>query len=89
MIFEKMIDVINHTGDDDDKRYRSEDELAKAKEKDPVQMLRQLLKEEGVLTDAIDIEINELAKTSIDDATEYGESASYPDPEGFYDHVYS
>tara|TARA_B100000959_G_C14905815_1_gene592916 strand:+ start:285 stop:1286 length:1002 start_codon:yes stop_codon:yes gene_type:complete len=78
-----------HTGDDDDKRYRSEDEIAKAKEKDPVQMLRQLLKEEGVLNDAIDLEINELAKTSIDDATEYGESASYPDPEGFYDHVYS
>ncbi|MCH2311484.1 MAG: thiamine pyrophosphate-dependent dehydrogenase E1 component subunit alpha [SAR202 cluster bacterium] len=78
-----------HTGDDDDKRYRSEDELAKAKEKDPVQMLRLLLKEESVLTDAIDLEINELAKTSIDDATEYGESASYPDPDGFYDHVYS
>ncbi len=78
-----------HTGDDDDKRYRSEDELAKAKEKDPVQMLRLLLKEESVLTDAIDLEINELAKTSIDDATEYGESASYPDPDRFYDHVYS
>ncbi|MQG15383.1 MAG: thiamine pyrophosphate-dependent dehydrogenase E1 component subunit alpha [SAR202 cluster bacterium] len=78
-----------HTGDDDDKRYRSEDELAKAKEKDPVQILKQRLKREDILTDAIDLEIHDLVKASIDDATEYGESAPYPDPEGFYDHVYS
>lgn len=89
-LIEGMVErYLPHTGDDDDKRYRSEDEIAKAKEKDPVGILRELLKEDNILTDEIDIEINKVAKTSIDDATEYGESASYPDPDGFYDHVYS
>ncbi|PZC46781.1 MAG: 2-oxoisovalerate dehydrogenase E1 component alpha subunit [Chloroflexi bacterium] len=78
-----------HTGDDDDRRYRSEDEIVKAKEKNPVRILRELLKKDNILTNEVDLEINKAAKISIDDATEYGESASYPDPDEFYDHVYS
>ena len=89
-LIEGMVErYLPHTGDDDDKRYRSEYELEKAREKDPVSILKELLINDDILTDEIDLEINKITKTKIDDATEYGESAPYPDTDKFYDHVYS
>ncbi len=89
-LIEAMVErYLPHTGDDDDKRYRSKEELKQARKKDPVAILKVLLKTNNILNEETDAEINKIAKEKIDDATEYGESAPYPDAGTFYDHVYS
>ncbi len=51
VLLEMMVErFMPHTTDDDDRRYRPEGEVERAKERDPVITLRRTLIEEGILT---------------------------------------
>ena len=78
-----------HTSDDDDSLYRPRGEIEKAREHDPLRLLKERLIAEGALADEMDQQFHSDAVREVNEATDVGESAPYPGTEGFYDHVYS
>ena len=78
-----------HTSDDDDTRYRSEEELSLARLHDPLSLLRVRLTAAGLLSTAQDEEMRSDAMRQVNEATEYVESAPYPSTDTFGSHVYA
>ncbi|XXM73806.1 thiamine pyrophosphate-dependent dehydrogenase E1 component subunit alpha [Lysinibacillus sphaericus] len=78
-----------HSSDDDDRSYRSPDEVAKAKTNDPIITFGAYLKETGVMDDALEKEINERVMKQVNEATDYAENAPYADPESAMKFVYA
>lgn len=76
-----------HTSDDDDKLYRSREEVEIWRRKDPIPNFRQYLVEQRVLTEAREREIDEAITAEIADAVKATESA--PDPMDPLSHVYA
>ncbi|HLR64983.1 MAG TPA: thiamine pyrophosphate-dependent dehydrogenase E1 component subunit alpha [Pseudogracilibacillus sp.] len=81
--------LMAHSSDDNEKQYRTEEELKHAKENDCLLLFESYLKEVSVLTDEIYDEIDSQIKTDINEATEYAEKAPYPDPSTIHDYVYA
>jgi hypothetical protein len=68
-----------HSSDDQQTKYRSEEELAAEKSLDPVPKFRQQLVDAGVLTPEAEERITGLIKDAVHDATEYAEAQPDPD----------
>ena len=68
-----------HSSDDDDRTYRSREEVEQMKVDDPLPKFAQELKSEGVLTEEVIEEMEARAKEQIQEAVEYAEGADYPD----------
>lgn len=65
-------------------KYRSKEEVAEYKEKDPIKVLEAKLLAEGMAT-AEDIKaIKDMIKTEIDEAVAFAEAGEYPDPSELY-----
>jgi 2-oxoisovalerate dehydrogenase E1 component alpha subunit len=77
-----------HSSDDDDRAYREREEVEEAKRRDSILTFAQYLREVNVLTEEKEKEIQERVAQLVDDATEYAESAKYPDPQELYTYVY-
>ncbi|WP_067836749.1 thiamine pyrophosphate-dependent dehydrogenase E1 component subunit alpha [Amphibacillus sediminis] len=77
-----------HSSDDNERTYRSSEEVEQAKEKDGLIVFKQYLIENNVLTEDLDAEIEKQVKEEIDQATDYAETAPYPSPESLYHGVY-
>lgn len=78
-----------HTTDDDDRRYRSPEELEQARNGDPIQPLRNYLLGLGLLSEEIEQKMQTEAKEEIDNATEAAEKAPWPDTSTLFDHIYA
>ncbi|WP_100402389.1 thiamine pyrophosphate-dependent dehydrogenase E1 component subunit alpha [Bacillus sp. FJAT-42315] len=78
-----------HSSDDDDRSYRSPDEVQKAKTNDPIITFGAYLKETGVMTDALEKDINDRIMIQVNEATDYAENAPYPNPEDALTFVYA
>lgn len=78
-----------HTTDDDDRRYRSREELEAARRRDPVRRLQQYLQQEGMLTPEQDAAIWERARQEVEEATREAEAAPYPPAATLWEHVYA
>jgi len=78
-----------HSSDDDDRAYRTPEELAEAKAKDPIISFANYLKEVGVLTDELEKEILDRVMKQVNEATDYAEKAPYADPEHALKYVYA
>jgi 2-oxoisovalerate dehydrogenase E1 component alpha subunit len=90
MLLEYKVErYLPHTSDDDDRRYRSKEEMEESKLRDPVTRLQRWLQEAGVLTKEMDAAYWAHARKEINRATEEAEQAEYPDTGGFFDHVYA
>ncbi|GAE36633.1 thiamine pyrophosphate-dependent dehydrogenase E1 component subunit alpha [Halalkalibacter akibai] len=77
-----------HSSDDDDRAYRSREEVEEAKKLDAIFTFADYLRQTNILTDEIQLNIEkELAKI-VDEATEYAEQAPYADPEDAMKYVY-
>jgi 2-oxoisovalerate dehydrogenase E1 component len=76
-----------HTSDDDDKLYRSREEVELWRRKDPIPNFRQYLVEQRILSDAmekaIDTEVTDLIQKAVKD------TESAPDPTDPLSHVYA
>jgi len=85
----KVERYMSHTTDDDDRRYRPEGEVERARERDPVLTLARTLIEEGILTQE---QVDEIAATALqatDEATDIAEASTLPDESVLHDSVYS
>lgn len=78
-----------HTSDDDDRTYRSPDEVKAWRDHDPVQRFAERCRGVGALSDddrsRFDVEIRD----EVNAATDAAEAAPLPEPETFDRHVYS
>ena len=89
VLLEMMVErFMSHTTDDDDRRYRPEGEVERAREKDPVIILARTLIEEGILTQK---QVDAIAAKTLketDDATDLAEESSPPHESALHDFVY-
>jgi 2-oxoisovalerate dehydrogenase E1 component alpha subunit len=81
--------LTSHSSDDDQRAYRSEEELEEARAKDPIISFAKYLKEVGVLTDELEKEIHDCVMKQVDEATDYAEKAPYAEPEHALKYVYA
>ncbi len=72
---------VPHSSDDDDRSYRTREEVEMWKKRDPIQCYEEVLRERGVLDDAGVARIGAWIAEQVDDATEYAQRAPLPRPE--------
>lgn len=78
-----------HSSDDDHRQYRSADELAAQKSTDPILTFGAYLKENGILNDELEKDINDRIMVTVNEATDYAENAPYAEPEHAMKYVYA
>jgi 2-oxoisovalerate dehydrogenase E1 component alpha subunit len=89
LIEAKVSRLTGHSSDDQQTKYRSEDDLAEGRAHDPLPIFREQLREAGVLTDAVQAELAAEITALVDDATDYAEAQPDPDPATGLDWVYA
>ena len=72
----------------DPEQYRSKDEVAQWRERDPIPAFGRLLVADGVLDDDQLAQIDARAIKRVDAAVEFAEASPFPTPESLYDDVY-
>src|SRR5699024_4847972 len=77
-----------HSSDDNDRTYRTEQELKEMRNTDCLLRFRTYLEELNILTEEKNKKITEQIKTEINEATDYAERAADPDPATIKDYVY-
>lgn len=70
-----------HSSDDDDRSYRSREEVEMWKQRDPILCFERALRKRGLLTDPLAERILQRVMDKVNDATDYGQRAPYPRPE--------
>jgi 2-oxoisovalerate dehydrogenase E1 component alpha subunit len=70
-----------HSSDDDDRTYRSKEELDALKKLDPLTLLKDNLTESGLLDQDQSDSMDERAKKAVEEATQTAEAAPYPSDE--------
>lgn len=79
----------SHTSDDDDRTYRSKEEVEAAKKKDPIPAFERYLSSVEVLDEHRIAEIREEVKTVVAEGVKAAEEADFPDPETAMNNVYA
>ena len=72
----------------DPEDYRTKDEVAQWRERDPIPAFGDLLEREGALTKEQRERIDRDASHQVDKAVEFAESSPFPDPDMLYEDVY-
>jgi pyruvate dehydrogenase E1 component alpha subunit len=72
----------------DPEQYRSKEEVARWRERDPISTFSARLLEEGILDEDALAGIDAQALAQVDAAVEFAEASPYPRPESLYDDVY-
>jgi 2-oxoisovalerate dehydrogenase E1 component alpha subunit len=85
----KTYRLVPHTSDDDDRRYRTAEEVAEWGKKDPLIRYKAWLEEHGVAGGKDIEELQKRVLAEVDEATHYAESAPPPDPASALLHVYA
>jgi 2-oxoisovalerate dehydrogenase E1 component alpha subunit len=78
-----------HTSDDDDRTYRSREEVDEAKKNDPILLFANYLREAGIVDDAKLEGIREELKGEVDKAVDEAWNAPDPEPESAMRHVFA
>ena len=85
LIEAQLYRITPHSSDDDDRTYRSREEVEEHKKRDPLLVARTLLEAEGILTAALAEEYETRAKEAVDEAVRFAEQAPFPAvEEGMY-----
>jgi 2-oxoisovalerate dehydrogenase E1 component alpha subunit len=80
--------LVPHSSDDDQRRYRSQEEIDAGKLADPIPQFKAYLEKEGLLTAEQNDEINKRVAKEVDDATDFAEKSPYPEPQDALTQVY-
>ncbi|MCL6515790.1 thiamine pyrophosphate-dependent dehydrogenase E1 component subunit alpha [Alicyclobacillus sp.] len=78
-----------HSSDDDDRSYRSREEVEEARRGDGIERMRQYLVSVGLLDEEAEERMRQTIRAEVDEATEYAERAPYAAPETLMHHVYA
>jgi len=72
----------------DPEEYRSKEQVAEWRKRDPIAKFAERLQEEGVLEQGESDDLDERAVKAIDEAVAFADAADFPPAESLYDHVY-
>jgi pyruvate dehydrogenase E1 component alpha subunit len=72
----------------DPEQYRTKEEVAHWRERDPLPAFGELLVREGVIDEQERADIDERAIARVDAAVEFADASPFPTPESLYDNVY-
>jgi 2-oxoisovalerate dehydrogenase E1 component alpha subunit len=89
LIEAKTYRLTPHSSDDDDRSYRSREEVEEWKRRDPITLFHNCLQAEGVLTPELAQEFEARALADVDDAMQFAQAAPYPPPEDGLGPVYA
>ena len=89
LIEAKVQRLTSHSSDDDEKRYRTDEDIAETRRHDCLIRLRLLLEESGILKPGDAEEIRAEMVREVDRDQEEAEAAPEPDPRTVFDHVYA
>lgn len=78
-----------HSSDDDDRSYRSREEVEEWKARDPLIVTRRRLQALGALSEDQEAEMQTRIRATVNDATDFAEQAPWPDPADAFTHVYA
>jgi 2-oxoisovalerate dehydrogenase E1 component alpha subunit len=84
----KCVRLTPHSSDDNDRTYRTSDEIKSMKQNDPVARFAAYLKAEDVMDDQQEAEIRERIKQQVNEATVAAEAAPLPDPDTLMKHIF-
>lgn len=79
--------LLPHTTDDDHTRYRSQEDIDRMRDLDPLPITEALLKRHGILDEATDQEFKERARQEVDNATDEVEALPFPPIDEMYSGV--
>ncbi|MFN0120501.1 MAG: thiamine pyrophosphate-dependent enzyme [Blastocatellia bacterium] len=81
LVHAMCVRIYAHSNSDDDKKYRTEEELAVCRRRDPLDRLKKFLLEVEEIDPLRVLNIEEENKDIVNDACSRGEAAANPDPE--------
>lgn len=85
----KVYRYLPHTSNDDDRRYRSREEVEQARSRDPIILFRQRLVDQGLWDDAREAALQEEIKATLEDALAYAETSPSPTPADAFRGIYA
>jgi 2-oxoisovalerate dehydrogenase E1 component len=85
----KTYRYLAHTSDDDDRTYRTPQEVEMWRKKDPLQRMKQYLIEQRLLAEQREEEIEAELRAEVDDASRRAEAAPQARPEAAFTRVYA
>ena len=85
----KCYRFLAHTTDDDDRTYRSRDDVAERRKDDPVPKFEQFLIEHGILSPQAAQDLKSSVLAEANEATDRAEAMPYPDPADLYANVHA
>lgn len=88
VIVSDVVRLLPHSSSDDQRKYRSPEELEEERRKDPILRFAQELTENGVATGEELEAIGQEVKAAVDKAAEWAEAQPDPDPRTATDHVF-
>ncbi len=89
LIEAKVTRLTAHSSDDQQTKYRTEDDLAEGRTHDPLPIFREQLQGAGVLTPAIEAALQAEIAVLVEDATDFAEAEPDPDPATAMDWVFA
>jgi 2-oxoisovalerate dehydrogenase E1 component alpha subunit len=89
LIEAKTYRTVPHSSDDDDRSYRTREEVEEWKHKDPIVRFQQYLFSEGILSRDVMDDFEARARREVDEAQKFAEAAPYPPVEHSLSGVYA
>ncbi|HSO57280.1 MAG TPA: thiamine pyrophosphate-dependent enzyme, partial [Paenisporosarcina sp.] len=78
-----------HSSDDDQRQYRTKEDLAEGVAADPIGKFAAYLTELNILNEELENDMNERIMKEVNEATDYAENAPYAAPESALKYVYA
>ncbi len=89
LIEAKVTRLTGHSSDDQQTKYRTEEDLEAGRGHDALPHFRNQLHDAGVLTDEIEERLAAEIRAAVEDATDFAEAEADPDPTTAHLHVYA
>jgi 2-oxoisovalerate dehydrogenase E1 component alpha subunit len=89
LIEAKVYRFTPHSSDDDDRMYRSRDEVADALARDPIPAFGRRLQALGLVDEAEDGRLQDAIVAEVDAAVDSADASPTPDPATLLDHIYA
>ncbi len=88
LILAHVVRLLPHSSSDDDRKYRSKEELEQDRQHDPIPRLSRYLIEQGYMTEKESAALYDEVRAAVDAAADWAESRPLPDAATVADHVY-
>lgn len=88
LIEAKVYRYLPHTSNDDDRPYRTREEVEKARVRDPIETFRERLLREQLLDDKSEAELRQAITRTVDEAVAFADAAPGLTAEDTFKHVY-